>query len=381
MIRKNDTIIISGGGTGGHIYPGIAIARAILKLEPGATVHFVGARGGLEEKIIPKENFPLHLLNIGKLHSSVGRKQQLITLFKLPLAFIKCIKILRQLRPTAVLGVGGYASGPMLFVASLMGFKTFIWEPNAHPGLANRLLSRFVRASLVVFDHAKKQLKSAVIMKVGLPVRSEFESQSLPSVGEPSKDSKRLKILIFGGSQGARTINQTVIALLESRPLWRDQVEIIHQTGSQDFNSISERYDKLKSSTVASSNVSKTLHLTCLQYIHDMPERMKWADLVIARSGASTVAEVAASQRAALFIPLPTAADDHQRKNAEVLYQQGACDLILQKDLNIETLSERISLYLKNPERLKEFGIRVKDFHIPRADEQIANILLENHRG
>ena len=159
--QSDRPILIAGGGTGGHIYPGVAIARAILATRPNLKVEFVGARGGLEEKIIPREGFTLHLISVGKLHASVGRWTQIKTLLGLPLAFVKAWRILSSVRPQAVLGVGGFASGPLLAVAALRGFRTLIWEPNAHAGLANRWLARIVDRVLVVFEaywmYAKKE--------------------------------------------------------------------------------------------------------------------------------------------------------------------------------------------------------------------------------
>ena len=153
MASEKKKVVIAGGGTGGHIYPGVAIARALEAMHPELEVHFVGAEGGLEEKISPREKFPLHTIPVGKLHHTVGLKTRLITLIKLPLAFVAAVKILFKLKPVAVLGVGGFASGPMLFVSALFGYRSVIWEPNAYPGLANRLLARLVDECLLVFEH------------------------------------------------------------------------------------------------------------------------------------------------------------------------------------------------------------------------------------
>lgn len=351
-------VIIAGGGTGGHIYPGIAIARAAQRINSETEIHFVGAYGGLEEKIVPKEGFALHLVSVGRLHKSVGVLTRLATLIRMPFALFQCVKILMQVKPIAVLGVGGFASGPMLLMASLLGYRTYVWEPNAMPGMANRWLSRFVTETLLVFEEARQYLSPRKIRKVGIPVRF-----SLPfkAAGEG-----RLKILIFGGSQGARAINEAVFKLIELAPLQiMDQIELIHQTGPLDFLRAQKVY------------ANAPPNFQCFEYLHDMKERYQWCDLVIARSGASTVAEVIACRKAAVFIPLPTAADDHQRKNAEVLVKRHAAEIILQKDLSAEKLVEVISDFILHRDKIAKFADSVQSFEFAKSDEEIAKILLE----
>ena len=358
--KGKKSVVIAGGGTGGHIYPGIAIAKAIQSRDPEVEVHFVGAKGGLEEKIVPKEGFPLHLVPIGKLHSSVGKWQQFKTLLGLPFAFLKSIFLLFKLRPQALLGVGGFASGPILFVGSLFKFRTFVWEPNAVPGLANRLLSRFVDQCLVVFKDASKHLKSTNIVQSGLPVRPSMKPSSRPKTNERSP----LRILVFGGSQGAHAINDVLCRLLISKPDWLNKVEIVHQTGTRDFQEIQDAYKVLPG------------NVEVFEYLHDMDKRFKWADLIICRAGASTVAEICACQKAAVFIPLPTAADNHQQKNAEVLVQGNAADMILQKNLSEVLLEETILKYVNRPQLVTELEGRVEEFHFPDAADRISSRLL-----
>ncbi len=354
-MANKKTIIIAGGGTGGHIYPGVAIARAILKLNPDIQIHFVGSMGGLEEKIVPREGFLLHLVSVGKLHKSVGLLTRLMTLFKMPIALFQSLKILLILRPVAVLGVGGFASGPMLLVASLFGYRTYIWEPNAMPGMANRWLSSFATETLLVFEEAKKYLRSKKIRRVGIPVRFH-----LP--GSKTLNNGPLKILIFGGSQGARAINETVFKAIENRQL--NGVEIVHQTGPYDFARGQEVYKNAPAG------------FQCFEYLHDMKDRYQWSDLVIARSGASTVAEIIACHKAAIFIPLPTAADDHQRKNVEVLEKKGAAMMILQKDFTPEKLIEVVREMSQNRDKIAELAKSVQGFEFENADQKIAEILI-----
>jgi UDP-N-acetylglucosamine--N-acetylmuramyl-(pentapeptide) pyrophosphoryl-undecaprenol N-acetylglucosamine transferase len=354
-------VIIAGGGTGGHIYPGVAIARAIEKLHPELEVHFVGAEGGLEEKIIPREKFPLHTVPIGKLHHTVGLKTRLKTLVTMPRAFFKARDILKELDPVAVLGVGGFASGPILFVASLFGYRTLIWEPNAFPGMTNRLLARMVSECLLVFDEAGRHLKAKQITRSGLPVRATM----MPAPRHGGELVARpLRVLVFGGSQGARAINNVVSESVLAGGDWLQGIELVHQTGSLDFPRISEAYKN------APPNVQ------VFEYLHDMDARYAWADVVICRSGASTVAEICACQKAAVFIPLPTAADNHQQKNAEVLSKANAAIVILQKDLSPTVLQDTIKRFRDNRALVAEFESNVRHFQFPNAAEKIVERIL-----
>jgi UDP-N-acetylglucosamine--N-acetylmuramyl-(pentapeptide) pyrophosphoryl-undecaprenol N-acetylglucosamine transferase len=350
-------VIIAGGGTGGHIYPGVAIARAVEKLYPELKVHFVGAQGGLEEKIVPREGFPLHVVPIGKLHSSAGLLTRMKTVVKMPLAFFKAVSILRKLKPVAVLGVGGFASGPILFAASLFGYRSVIWEPNAHPGLANRMLARRVDECFLVFAEAAKLLPAKKTEMTGLPVRSTMHPAS-------RVETRNLRVLVFGGSQGARFINNLVSESLRDGDGWLEGVELVHQTGPADFARIKESY-KGAPSTVQ-----------VFEYLHDMDQRYAWADLVVCRSGASTVAEICACRKAAIFIPLPTAADDHQRKNAEVLANANAAMVLPQSGLTAQTFRDTLRRFRDDRSLIATFETNVEKFQYPNAAEKIAERLV-----
>ena len=357
--EKKRTVIIAGGGTGGHIYPGIAIARALEARHPDIKVHFVGARGGLEEKIVPREGFPLHLVPVGRLHRSVGIKTQLVTLMTLPLAFFSALKVLLRLRPVAVLGVGGFASGPMLFISALLGYRSVIWEPNAYPGMTNRWLAPLVDECLLVFEAASQYLKAKKTTRAGLPVRATMK----PKPREPDNPSRPLRILVFGGSQGARFINNLVYESLKTGG-WLDGVEVVHQTGSLDYPRLKEMYADAPPS------------IQVFEYLHDMDERYGWADLVVCRSGASTVAEICACQKAAIFIPLPTAADDHQRKNAEVLAKADAAMMFLQSELTPSRFREVLISFRDDRSKIRKMEENVRRFQFPNAAEKIVERLL-----
>lgn len=360
---KRKRVVIAGGGTGGHIYPGLAVAKVLA--ERGYEVHWVGARGGLEEKIVPRPTTAappeLHLVSIGKLHASAGLLVRLRTVLMMPLAFLQALQLVLRLKPVAVLGVGGFASGPFLFVAALLGYRTVIWEPNAHMGMANRLLAPLVDLCLVVFEEATRQINNKVRTKsvrVGLPVRSSIRPGERPPLA-----GRNLRVLVFGGSQGARPINRVISQAVATNFLY--DVDLVHQTGPYDYQQTRALYESLGRPNVE-------LH----EYLHDMEARYQWADLVICRAGASTVAEIAACGKAAVFVPLPTAADNHQYKNASVLAQAGAAVLIEQKDFSVDTLSATIQRFRKSPETAAELGRAAMAFASPNAAEEIARRVL-----
>lgn len=358
---KKRTVVITGGGTGGHIYPGVAIAQEVARQHPDIEVHFVGASGGLEEKILPKTNFPFHLIKVGRLHSSVGKWQQFKTLCYMPLTLLHALKIYWKLKPEAILGVGGFASGPFLFIGWLMGAKTALWEPNAYPGLTNRWLSRVVTKNFVVFHEAAKFLKTQSVIAVGLPVRKEFFEQSKASL-----TSSHLKVLVFGGSQGARAVNDAVVKMVQQFPDILQKIQLRHQTGAGDYQRIKSLYGELAS------------QVTILEYIHDMPVELHNADVVICRSGASTVAEMIACRKAAIYIPLPTAADNHQFKNAEVLAKKQAGIVIEQKNLTPEKLYSYLVDFNDHKEKIAAISGKLSDFDFSNASEKIVKNLLEN---
>lgn len=356
MIKK--TIVIAGGGTGGHIYPGIAIARAIQKMDPSIEIHFVGTALGLESKIIPREGFPLHLIESGKLNVK-SPLQKLKTLCKIPLGLWQSFRLLGQLKPLYVIGVGGYASGPFVLAASIVGFSTAIWEPNAMPGMANRLLSRFVDKCFVVFSEAKTHLRHDEIVQTGMPVRAEIEN----APHESHKEDK-FHLLAFGGSQGSRAINNCLSDAVMSGGEWVKDLSIVHQVGSLDFTAISEKYKGAPCEVVPH------------EFIFDMPKYYQWADIIVCRGGASSIAEAAAFGIIPIIIPLP-AADNHQQKNAESLVARNAGRMILQKDLNPERLISEVQS-LRQDKALREEMVRnIKSYYIPQAAMTIAKEILQ----
>lgn len=358
-MKNRNCYIIAGGGTGGHVYPGVAVARSLQKLDPQCHIVFVGTAAGLENKIVPKEGFVLELIKVGKLNYGGGFTAKILTLLTLPVAFYQSFALLRRLQPRVVLGVGGYASGPLVLMASLIGYVTAIWEANAHPGLTNRLLSRFVKKSYLAFAEAKNLLVTRKIDVVGLPVRAEIENP-LPQV-----PSELFRILVFGGSQGARAINRAVVAAVERGGDWTQGVKLVHQTGVHDYHELKDRYRNY------------TSFVEVHEFLYDMNLQYANCDLVICRGGAGTVAELSASGKVAIVIPLPSAADNHQQKNAETLVKESAGAMLLQSELTAETLIEEIQRLRKNPELRAKFSENIKKLFIPRAADNIARDIVQ----
>lgn len=342
-------ILIAAGGTGGHIYPALAMAEAFQTKRPDIQIKFVGTAHGLENKIVPGKGFTVLHLPIGRLNSNVPAAERLKTVFLLPWAMVKSILLLKSEKPDFVLGVGGHASGPLLLMASMLGYRNAIWEPNAMPGMANRILSKFVDEAWVVFDEARAMLKGNVHV-AGMPVRKEIEEMSMAKTA-----GGKFRLLIFGGSQGARGLNTCAAEMIKEGGDWLRDMEIIHQTGAADFPRIKELYGDSLS------------RVDLREYLHDMGNQYQKADLVVCRSGTGTLSELAACAKPSILIPFPFAADDHQKKNAESLVGKKAAIMILQKDLTPHGLRDQILELKANPGRLRQMGEAVRTFHHPRA--------------
>lgn len=361
MKRK---FIIAGGGTGGHIYPGIAIAKALESLSPDLEVEFVGSQLGLETQIVPREGFVLHVLAAGKLNYQGSLLRKIVGLIKVMWGLVQAFLLLRRLKPVGVLGVGGYASGPLVLAAALLRIPTAIWEPNAHPGLTNRWLSRFVSRAFIVFENARAFLKSENIQVLGLPVRSELEK--LP---EQKRAVEHFHVLCFGGSQGARALNTVLKNSVDAEHPWLYKSHLIHQTGPGDYQEVKAHYE------------NSIFEVEAFEYLFEMDRYYDWADVVICRAGASTLAELSAVGKPAILVPLPSAADDHQRKNAVALSSQNAAIVIEQKDFTPEKLNEVLLGLQNSPDKLVTMAKNVRNLYKPKAAESIASILISNLVG
>jgi UDP-N-acetylglucosamine--N-acetylmuramyl-(pentapeptide) pyrophosphoryl-undecaprenol N-acetylglucosamine transferase len=334
--RKTDaafTVIIAGGGTGGHIYPGIAIAQEFKRRDAETEIVFVGTARGLETKIVPREGFRLELIEVTAL-KGVSLMQRIKSLLRLPKSFFAVRSLLKRCRPDVVIGVGGYSSGPVVMTAALMGIPTMVAEQNALPGFTNRVLARFVRAAAVSFAEARAFFGHKAVI-TGNPVRAEFFVVPEKEPGETRR------LLLTGGSQGARAINEAMIAALPLLQSSDAPLLITHQTGEKDLERVRAAYEQAG------------MKADVKPFLEKIVDEFARADLVVCRAGATTVAELAAAGKPALMIPFPFAADDHQRKNAEAVERAGAGRMILQAELSGERLAREILQLTGDPQKLK----------------------------
>ena len=328
-------VLIAAGGTGGHIYPGIAVANEVMRRDAKSEVRFVGTARGLETRLVPKAGFELSLIESAGL-KNVGLAARLRGLLVLPKSFFAARRLIREFKPDVVVGAGGYVSGPVLLTAALMRIPTLVMESNALPGFTNRQLARFVDKAAVTFEAALPYFRGKGIV-TGNPVRREFFD-----IPPKKRDATRFSLLVFGGSQGARAINEGVLAALPRLEAERDVLKITHQTGEADFEKVRAGYHA----------AGWNQHADVRRYIDDMVAEFARADLIISRAGATTSAELVAAGKAAIMIPFPQAADDHQRKNAEALEAAGAARMILQKDLTGARLAQEIAALVNAPDEL-----------------------------
>lgn len=346
-------VLIAAGGTGGHIYPAIAVAKEILRRDANSTIKFVGTERGLETKLVPQNGFELLTIDSAGL-KNMGLVGQLKGLLLLPKSFLQARKLLKEFKPDVVVGAGGYVTGPVLLMASLAKIPTLVMDSNALPGFTNRQLARFVDKAALTFEESLKFFPNKGIV-IGNPVRKEFFEI------QPKERGDKLNILIFGGSQGARAINFAMIQTLRLLP--KDKLNIVHQTGELDFEKVEKGYK------------DAGWEADIRRYITDMVTEFSRADVVICRAGATTCAELAAAGKAAIMIPLPTAADDHQRKNAEALQNAGAAKMILQSELNDESLAKEIESLINSPEKITEMENSARKLAKKDAAELAVNLI------
>jgi UDP-N-acetylglucosamine--N-acetylmuramyl-(pentapeptide) pyrophosphoryl-undecaprenol N-acetylglucosamine transferase len=345
-------VIIAGGGTGGHVIPALAIAQQ-LKKQFAADVLFIGTARGIETRLVPQAGFPLELIQVGAL-KNVSLMTRAKTMFDLPRAIAASSRMLSEFDPEVVIGVGGYASGPAMVAAIRRRLPTLAFEPNVVPGFANRMIARWVSAAAVHFEETCKYFPRCQV--TGVPVRSAFFSILPKSGGVPT-------LLVFGGSQGARAINQAMIESLPGLSAKVPGIHIIHQTGQRDFDGVLAAYQR--------AGISGEVH----KFIDDMPATFSRADLLVCRSGASTVGEITAAGKPAIFVPFPAAADDHQNVNARALERAGAAVVVEESNLGAAYLVETISALIGDPARLRTMSAAARSRAHPKAVEEIADIV------
>jgi UDP-N-acetylglucosamine--N-acetylmuramyl-(pentapeptide) pyrophosphoryl-undecaprenol N-acetylglucosamine transferase len=353
-------IIIAGGGTGGHVIPALAIAQQ-LKKQFAAEVLFIGTARGIETRLVPQAGFPLELIQVGAL-KNVSLMTRAKTMFDLPRAIAASSRMLSEFDPEVVIGVGGYASGPAMVAALRRRLPTLAFEPNVVPGFANRMIARWVSAAAVHFEETCSYFPHCKV--TGVPVREAFFSIPPKTGGTPG-------LLVFGGSQGARAINQAMTTP-ESLAGLRAKIpglHIIHQTGQRDYDSVLAAYQQ--------SGISSEVH----KFIDDMPETFSRADLIVCRSGASTVGEIAAAGKPAIFVPFPAAADDHQNVNARALERAGAAVVVEESNLDAAYLVDTIAALIGDAGRLRSMSAAARALAHPKAVEEIAEMVAQLANG
>lgn len=346
-------LLIAGGGTGGHLYPGIAVAEEFCRQQPDSEVLFVGTRQGIESRIVPKEGYKLETIPAGGIvNKDIFSK--MVSVIKMIGGFIRSFFILRRFKPDVVIGVGGYASAPMLSAAAMQRIPTVILEQNLFPGMANRLLSRITDRVVVAFEGSRKYFRREVEV-LGNPVRGGIAGCSyIP------KDT--LVVFVFGGSQGSHTINKAVVESLGLLQEESKRITFIHQTGESDYAWVKESY--AKAGIVAE----------VMPYVHRIEEAYRRASLVISRAGATTIAEITACGMPAILIPYPAATHDHQRINAEYMESLGTAEVILEQHLSGKKIAEKIKYFLYNIERLKEMSEKSAGLYKKTAAEDIVRV-------
>jgi UDP-N-acetylglucosamine--N-acetylmuramyl-(pentapeptide) pyrophosphoryl-undecaprenol N-acetylglucosamine transferase len=346
--------ILAGGGTGGHVIPALAIANE-LKKSYAAEVLFIGTARGIENRLVPAAGYPLQLVRVGAL-KNVSLVTRVKTAFDLPRAVWSAGRMLNEFAPDVVIGVGGYASGPAMLAAVVKHIPTLAFEPNVVPGFANRVVARFVSGAAVHFEETAKYFRHAEV--TGVPVRQAFFD--IPALESNKKRGGVPTLLVFGGSQGAHAINEAMIRCLPELLRQAPGMHIIHQTGEHDYNGALAAYKLLGESAEV------------FKFIEDMPAAFARADLVVCRSGASTVAEITAAGKPAIFVPFPRAADDHQRVNAEALAESGAAVVVEEFKLEGVWLAETIAALLGDPRRLEVMSQAARGLAHPNAARDIA---------
>jgi UDP-N-acetylglucosamine--N-acetylmuramyl-(pentapeptide) pyrophosphoryl-undecaprenol N-acetylglucosamine transferase len=353
-------VLIAGGGTGGHLYPGIALARELQRRDPSNHVSFVGTKHGIEARVVPKEQFELDVIRVAGLKGK-SRLERVKGFLLLPVAAVDAWRVVSKRRPDVVVGVGGFASGPVLALAALRGYPTMLLEQNALPGITNRLLARVVRAAAVNFDAALTYFPRTGFV-AGNPVRPEFfpaQNEELNDKTSVPRDAAR--VLIFGGSQGAHAINVAMVEAASRLAASGIRLAITHQTGERDLDLVRAAYQRAG------------LEARVEAYIYEIDREMKAAAVVIARAGATTLAELAASGTPAILVPLPNATDDHQRKNADVVAGAGAAVVIDERGLNGDLLAAAISSLVADTQRRREMSIAARQLARPDAAQRIAD--------
>ena len=351
------TIVFAAGGTGGHLYPAVALAREFSRQDPATRMLFVGTERGIESKVLAHEGLELALIAAQPVMGR-GVLQAAGALLSLPLGLWQSLALLRQRRASFVLGVGGYTSPPVLLAARLLGVPRAIMEPNAYPGMANKVLGPIADLVFVTFREAARYFPSDKVRVTGMPVRQAFFENA--GTGQEARGERERRILlVFGGSQGARAINDAMIGALPQWAAMRGQLAIVHQTGEADHARVKAAYE------------AAGVQAEVVPFLFEMPRALRSADLVVSRAGAMTLAELTVCGKPAIVIPLPHAIYQHQAHNAWVLADAGGAVVLPQQELTGERLAREVAALLRDPERLRMMGERSREMGRPDAARTI----------
>lgn len=354
-------LLVAGGGTGGHLFPGLALGEEVKTRHPRNDVLFVGSARGIEAREVPKAGYPLEIIDVGPL-KRMGLKGLVRGLFQVPVALRQSRQILRKFDPDVVVGVGGYSSGPVVLTAWMMGIPTAVQEQNALPGFTNKVLGHIVRAVFIAFEEARASFPPGRTHLLGNPIRRAFLDNYLHT--KPPEE--RLSLFVTGGSQGAHVLNLRVAEALEIlAPQIGPRLRVLHQTGVKDQAEIAARYQQLRTTGLSAE---------ALAFIDDMPRAYAGADLLVCRAGATTIAELTVCKKPAILVPFPFAADDHQTVNAHAMVDAGAAILLPEKDLTGQKLAEAIGALDADRARLQKMSRASGYLGRPEAAREIADV-------
>jgi UDP-N-acetylglucosamine--N-acetylmuramyl-(pentapeptide) pyrophosphoryl-undecaprenol N-acetylglucosamine transferase len=353
-------VMIAGGGTGGHLFPGIALAEEVSTRHPKNDVVFVGTDRGLEAKVVPASGYTLETIKARGL-KGMGLKGLVLGLLALPLAFIRSWSLLRRYRPDVVVGVGGYSSGPVVLAAWMQGVPTAVQEQNALPGLTNKILGKVARAVFLAFDEAKRFFPEGKVHVIGNPIRRKLLDNYL----KPSSKHEKFVVLVFGGSLGAKGLNSRVVDALDHLGELKGDLQFVHQTGKNDLEAVRKAY------------AEKGFAAEVVEFIDDMSAAYARAELVICRAGATTLAELTVCKKASILIPFPYATDDHQAVNASAMVAAGAALMFREADLNGAVLAEHVKQLKAEPARLKKMEKMAGLLGRPEAAKELADVCVQ----
>ncbi len=359
--EKSLKVVLAGGGTGGHLFPGIAIAQELMARNSQNEVVFASTGNQFEQRVLSKMNLALERITVEGIKGR-GLWNQVKSICKLPKGIIQSMRIVIRFKPNLIVGLGSYSAGPVVLAAWLLRKKIVLHEQNLLPGITNRMLARFAVRIFVSFEDTKVRFAPQKVQFTGNPVRHDILNYAGHHVAEEEREARQkpFTILIIGGSQGAHRINLAVIEALEYLTI-KEKLAFVHQTGAADEKTVKDAYGGHHITSQVGS------------FFDHMAALYQDADLIICRAGATTVAEITALGKAVIFIPFPYAADNHQVLNAQSLSKCGAAEMILEKDLNGNILAEKIQYYASHPEAVSGMALKAREFGNPNAAKDIVD--------